>query len=136
MSLSILRLYPLPNDIKKVTSEEIRQGLKKIAKRSVGHKRAQLIIEQARISVGDREALKEAKLYLNQPLDQYVQLSAQLNELEDQALALLEEVPYAKQMQAIKGIGTITVAGILAEGGDLSHYRPPTPHPEFWLAGL
>ncbi len=49
--------------------------------------------------------------------------TAQLNELEDQALALREEVPYAKQMQAIKGIGTITVAGILAEGGDLSHYQ-------------
>ena len=122
-SLSILRLYPLPNDIKKVTSEQIRQGLKKIAKRTVGQKRAQFIIEQARISVGDREALEEAKLYLNQLLDQYEQLSAQLNELEKKALTLLEEIPYAKQMQAIKGIGTVTVAGILAEGGDLSQYR-------------
>jgi transposase len=122
-SLSILRIFPLPNDIKKATTEEIRQGLKKIAKRTVGQKRAQFIIEQARISIGDREAHEEAKLYLNQLLDQYAQLSAQLNELEEKALELLQEIPYAKQMQAIKGIGTVTVAGILAEGGDLSQYR-------------
>ncbi len=122
-SLSILRLFPSPNDIKKLSPEEIKQGLKKIAKRTIGQKRAQLIIEQARISVGDREALQEAKLYLKQLLDQYEQLSAQLNELEEKAFALLEGIPYAKHMQAIKGIGTVTVAGILAEGGDLGHYQ-------------
>lgn len=122
-SLVTLRLFPTPSDVLKHTPEEIRSGWKNHMKRAEGLSRAMTLIEQARHSVGDREALEEAKLFLIQLLDQYEQLSQQLEELEKKALSLLEEVPYAQQMLAIKGIAENTVAGVLAEAGDLSQYQ-------------
>ncbi|WP_420832497.1 transposase [Paenibacillus periandrae] len=38
-------------------------------------------------------------------------------------MSLLKEIPQAQSLLTIKGIGKITIAGILAETGDLSKYR-------------
>ena len=122
-SLVTLRLFPTPSDVLKHTPEQIREQWKKHMKRAEGLKRAEALLDHARNSVGDREALEEAKLFMTYLLDQYEQLSNQLSELEEQALSLLEEIPYTKHMLAIKGIGAITVAGVIAEAGDLSKYQ-------------
>ncbi|WP_241484479.1 IS110 family transposase [Paenibacillus mucilaginosus] len=38
---------------------------------------------------------------------------------------LLTQIPYVQQALAIKGVGRDTIAGFLAEVGDISQYRHP-----------
>ncbi|MDQ0889839.1 transposase [Paenibacillus sp. V4I9] len=42
--------------------------------------------------------------------------------MEQEVIAVLHRIPYAKQMLAIKGINAISLAGILGESGDLSGF--------------
>ncbi|WP_169725413.1 transposase [Alicyclobacillus contaminans] len=59
-------------------------------------------------------------------LSQYDLLQEQLGGLLEQIKQLLERIPEAEQMLSVPGIGVVTVAGFLAEVGDLSssaHWR-------------
>lgn len=123
-SLSVLKVLPTPQEINKLSPEAVSLCLNKHKTvRQISKKSIQLLIEQARHSIGDCEALQEAKLTLQQLLEQYGQVSAQLKEVEQKALKLLEEIPYAQPLLKIRGVGPITVAGILAEAGDISRYH-------------
>jgi transposase len=40
--------------------------------------------------------------------------------VENEIINVLERIPYAKKMLAIKGVNAISLAGVLGESGDLS----------------
>jgi transposase len=42
--------------------------------------------------------------------------------VENEIINVLERIPYAKKMLAIKGVNAISLAGVLGESGDLSGY--------------
>ena len=56
-------------------------------------------------------------------LRQYRMLENELNELECVVENLLKQIPAVSYMLDIKGLGVITIAGIIAETGNLTNYR-------------
>jgi len=72
----------------------------------------------------------ELKLLLNQ----YEWLHSKLKELETKLDELLKQIPHVQQLLAMKGIGRDTIAGFLAEVGDIGQYRHPKQITK--LAGL
>jgi transposase len=48
----------------------------------------------------------------------------QLERVEQEVTNVLQQIPYAMKLLAIKGISEISLAGILGEAGDLSGIRP------------
>lgn len=122
-SLVTLRLFPLPSELRNLSPEEIYARWKPHMKRRASISFAVALVEQAHQSIAKDVAPETVKRSLAFLLDQYEQLSTQLIQLEQEATSLLNEIPQAQRLLSIPGIGTITVAGILAETGDLSMYR-------------
>ncbi|AUJ23544.1 IS110 family transposase [Virgibacillus dokdonensis] len=126
-ALYTLRAFPFPSDIRDKTPEDILAEWKTVVKRGVGIKRAASLVEKAKksIGIGIEIGLRFAKRELHSLLDQYELYADQLEELNQEIKTLLEEIPGAKEMLAIKGLGVTTVAAFFAEVGDLSNYHHP-----------
>lgn len=59
---------------------------------------------------------------MKQLLEEYDLATVQLEAVEQEVTHILMKIPYAEKILAIKGISTITLAGILGESGDLSGF--------------
>jgi transposase len=91
-------------------------------KRHSGERKARALLSLASNSVGSKQAMHAYKLHLKQLLDEYDLACLQLQAVETEIVAVLERIPFAKSMLAVKGISAISLAGILGEAGDLSGF--------------
>ncbi|WP_459874575.1 transposase, partial [Calditerricola satsumensis] len=91
--------------------------------RAVGLSRARQLRASAERSIGLTQGLHAARLALRFWLQEYDLLQQQLNELEQAIGELLQRIPGAAEMMSIPGVSEMTVAGFLAETGDLRQYR-------------
>ncbi|AEM78226.1 IS110 family transposase [Thermoanaerobacter wiegelii] len=121
-ALWVLRNCPFPSMILKLSKEEIAGKLKKATSNRVGMKRAEKLIEAAKRSIGVKEGIKGAQIRLNIYLDELEFLKTQLEAIEKAMEELLKKIDIAEYLLSIPGIGVITVAGFLAEVGDIGNY--------------
>lgn len=121
-AIATLRLFPTPLELSSMKPQEIVSGWKTLMKRQAGLRKAQLLIELAAHSVGTPQALDAYKLHLEQLLEEFDLATAQLERVEKEVTEVLKQIPFARNMLAIKGISEITLAGILGEAGDLSGF--------------
>jgi len=121
-SLATLRLFPTPEELRKLQPQDIIEGWKSLMKRHSGERKARALIALASSSVGSRQATNAYKLHLKQLLDEYDLACRQLKIVEAEIIAVLDRIPFAKSMLAVKGISAISLAGILGEAGDLSGF--------------
>lgn len=70
-SLATLRLFPTPDELKKLAPQDVVKGWKTIMQRQPGDKKAQILIELASHSVGSKQATHAYKLHLMQLLAEY-----------------------------------------------------------------
>lgn len=133
-ALVALKEFPFPQDIERFGEFKIVEIWKKEVKRAVGEKRAKKLVNAARKSVGLKEGIGMARYQLKYLLGQYELLNTQLEEITQEIENLLDEVPGAKEIASMKGIGTVTVAGFFSEVGDVNNYAHPKQIQK--LAGL
>jgi transposase len=124
-ALQILKLNKLPHEIISISNEEILIHVRQVVKRGVGIAKVKELTAVAKTSIGIREGTNMAKLELRTLIDKYELIMGKFEELESNIDHLLDQIPGVKQMMAIKGIGRDTIAGFLAETGDLSNYSHP-----------
>lgn len=124
-ALQILEMNLLPYELAGMNDETILDEMKKGASRAVGLKRVRLLKEAASTSIGIRTGRRMAKRELALLLQEYHELVQELSLLEEELKELIEPIPAAKQMLAMKGVGAMTVAGFFAEVGDLNNYDDP-----------
>lgn len=121
-SLATLRLFPTPAELRDLQPQDLIQKWKTLMKRHCGERKARALIALAERSVGSRQAAQAYKLHLKQLLAEYDLACAQLQDVEHEIVSVLERIPFAKSMLAVKGISAISLAGILGEAGDLSGF--------------
>jgi len=121
-ALATLKLFPLPADLRKLEPADIVSGWRTLMQRHSGFRRAQMLIDLAKRTVGSKQASYAYKLHLKHLLEEYDLASAQLQRIEDEAKSVLERIPYAGKILAISGISSTALAGVLGEAGDLSNY--------------
>jgi len=121
-AIATLRLFPTPDEISSMESLDVMRGWKSLMKRQPGPKKAQLLINLAKSSIGTRQALDAYKFHLEQLLEEYDLAAKQLERVEQQVKDVLNKIPFAKKLLMIKGISEISLAGILGESGDLSGF--------------
>jgi len=120
--LATLRLFPTPEELCNLQPPDILRGWKTFMKRHSGEQKAKALLSLACRSVGSKQASHAYKLHLKQLLDEYDLASQQLQTVELEIIAVLDRIPFAKSMLAVKGISAVSLAGILGEAGDLSGY--------------
>lgn len=121
-SLATLQLFPLPADLKGQSAQEIYAAWKPIMRRRGSYSFAVALQEWAHHSVGATTGSVQAKQSLAFLLAQYHSHEDYLTQLELEMLTLLQEIPQAIPILAIPGMGTVLVASILSETGDLGGY--------------
>ena len=131
--LTVLESAPLPQDVLRLGPEGVNQLWRDKKLRAVGMKRALTLVEAAHNSIGlpgGNCARMEIQLLLEDFRTKQSQLEKITEVLEEETL----RVPYAEKLLAIKGVGLITVAGFLAEVGDIRRFDSPKQIQK--LAGL
>lgn len=124
---AILTLEKLgtPDNIVKNSPDEIVGIWREDVKRAVGIKKAQKLIETAGSSVGVKQGLKMAEYEIRLLLREYREVRTILDDIEKQLEELVLSIPGAIRFLEVKGIGVKTVAGFLAEIGDIQRFSHP-----------
>ena len=132
--MMILKQAPLPEDILTLGVEGVNQIWRDAKMRAVGKKRAQILIEAARHSVGAKEGSMAARMEIRMLLEDYESRNNRLQEVMALIEELVKQIPMAEKLMDIKGVGIKTVSGFLAEVGDASRFSNPKELQK--LAGL
>jgi transposase len=130
----ILNKYTTPDKIgtlgKEVLGEEMRT-------RSMGKLRikdAELLIDLAQKTVGIKEGVAGIALDIKHIIAQLDVVEKFIAEIEAEMSLTLERIPTSTRLLSIKGLGVVSVAGLIGEVGDFSKFRT---QPEIIkLAGL
>lgn len=118
-----LKTFPLPSMIVELGEIKVLEIWKKEIKQGVGKKRAQKLFEVALKSVGCTEGLKIGLKELQYLLREYAMYFEQLEEIKKEMETLITQIPGAKAILEIKGMGLVTTTSIIAEIGDISRFE-------------
>lgn len=133
-SLLLLEHTGLPENMVRIGAEGINKIWRDAKIRGVGLKRAKTLVATAKHSIGQKEGVNGARAELKVLLEDYALKRRQYEELWKQIQELCAKMPETKLLLAIKGIGLTTVAGFLAEVGDIRRFD--SPKEVIKLAGL
>lgn len=133
-SMALLHQAPLPSDLLALGADGINQIWRKMKLRAVGKKRSQRALEVAKSSIGYKEGTEAARMELKLLLEDYDAKRRQYDEIMARVELLCAQIPEVEQLLKIKGLGLVTIAGILAETGDLRRFDSPRQVQK--LAGL
>lgn len=120
-SLHILYHYPFPEDLKKLGTEKILVEFRKVVKRGLGQKRAESLYQAAINSIGI-PANNSAKMKIRLYLDEFQLLIQQMKTVEQSMAEQLTMTGIGNYILSIKGLGIVTVAGLLGELGDPARF--------------
>ena len=133
-SMLVLREACTPQAILKLGPEGINQIWRNAKMRAVGIKRAKTLCNAAEKSIGQCNGMQAAEYEMSLLLADYDYKMAQYNATIAEMERLCQQIPESEKLLATKGIGLITVAGFLAEVGDLRRFESPRQIQK--LAGL
>lgn len=125
-SLATLRAFPLPDDLKTKSVEQViegwyEQGMRRAAG-ATGIAKASELLLIAKRSIGESRALEEARQDIQRLLEEYERTIQILEEIQVTIEQLLGEIPVAKSLLSIPGIGKMTIAVLLGCAGDPRNY--------------
>ncbi len=120
--LMILKRAAIPDDIVKLGVEGIQRIWKDAKLRGSGRKKAMQIVTAATNSIGLKEGLEEAKMELLDLIEDYELQMKRIERVNDLIKNLCSKIKYVDKLLEIKGIGITTVAGFIAEVGDITRF--------------
>jgi transposase len=130
----LLRHYPTPQDLVECGPEALALILRQVSHGKLGRERAQALYEAARDSVGIGEGQKEIVFEIQEILSWIDSSEEFITKVEQEMGNRLEQIPYSPLLLSVKGIGEVTVAGLIGEIGDFRQFHT---NPEILkLAGL
>jgi transposase len=119
----LLRHHPTPQDIMKCGFETLASILKRVSRGKLGRVRAQALYEAAGESVGLQEGKKGILLEMGEILSSLEACNRFIEKLEEEMVRYLQEIPYSDSLLSVKGIGKVTVAGLIGEVGDFRQFH-------------
>lgn len=124
--LAVLERAPLPKDVVALGVNGIRKLWhdKKMRGRGVTEDRAKILVEAAHNSIGlEGGAGTRSELYML--LEEHRLWISQLEAVEKALSEAVLKVDHVENLLAIKGVGSITIAGFIAEVGDVRRFKSP-----------
>ena len=113
VGMLVLKTAPTPEEIIKLGVDGVIQIWKEAKLRGNGHKKAMLIVNAASQSIGLTEGLEEARMEIQDLIEDYELQMKRLEKVNSLIENLCKQIKYVDKLLEIKGIGIITVAGLL-----------------------
>ena len=114
--------FPEYKDAFGLGTEGMKQIWHEAKLRGRGYVNAPSILEYARKSVGVKDGADASRQAVKWFVSRIIELDEQLSDIENQLNQRCNEIPYAKNILAISGIGENILSGIFAEMGDISRF--------------
>ncbi len=122
--LLVLENAPLPEDILTLGTAGLNELWRKSKVKAVGIKKAMSLYEAAQNSVGCHGG-NRARLELRLLLADYRIKTEQYAQIMTEVEKLVEQIPNAEKLMKINGVGLATIAGFVAEVGDIGRFQSP-----------
>jgi transposase len=122
-SLYLLKNHPSPEEIVELGFENLQVILKKISCGKFKHRQAKALFEAARNTTGIDEGRKSLLTEISHLVSCIEHESQFMDHLENQMSQYLNQIPYSQSILSIKGIGEVTVAGLIGEVGDFGQFK-------------
>ena len=100
--MMILKVAPLPEDIKALGVEGVNRIWREAKLKAVGLKRAKALVYAAEHSIGNQEGSTAAKLEIRMLLEDYESRAKRLGEIMELIESLVKKIPMAEKMMKIK----------------------------------
>lgn len=122
-SLAVLKQFPFPEDINNVTREELIAVMSNATHKRVGKAKAAELINAAQDSIGIQEGLNSARLQMASLVQMLEHLMAEDVQIVEKTKDMLDQIPYAKILLTIPGMGPKLTAAIISEIGDIIRFK-------------
>jgi transposase len=133
-ALHILKKYTTLDTIGELSKEMLGEEMRKKSWGRFGIKDAEALINHAKNTVGIKEGVTGLALDIRHILMQLEMIDGFIAEIELEMEKVLKRIPYSSRLLSIKGLGTVTVAGLIGEVGDFMKFG--TQSEIMKLAGL
>lgn len=130
----LLRHYPTPQAMLQCGVDELSSVMRRVSCGKLGRQRAEALHEAASRTVGIEEGQRSIVLEIEEILLGIEREQCFIAKLEREMCRLLEQIPYSRSILSVKGIKTVTAAGLIGEVGDFRKFR--TVSELLKLAGL
>jgi len=121
-SRHLLEIASTPQAILALGCDELTRILRRVSHGRLAEKRAQALYVAASESVGLVAGQKGMVAELEQLLQLIALCESSIAQLEQQLAEELKAVPYSRCLLSIKGVGVVTVAGLIGEVGEFSNF--------------
>jgi len=111
-----------PESIISLGLESLWDIMKKVGRGKLKRDQAVKLFQAAQISIGIKEGVQSKLLEIQHLLSQIARENQFIEELESKMAEYLAKIPYSQFILSIKGLGTVTVAGLIGEFGDLRKF--------------
>jgi transposase len=130
----LIKNYLDPDSIVSIGIETLGNVVRKISRGKIGLDRAEKLYHAAKESVGITDGKESVLLETSHLVSNIENENRYIEGLEEQMIVYLEQISYSHSILSIKGIGNITVAGLIGEVGDFRRFK--TISEVMKLAGL
>ena len=114
--------------------DRLGEEMRKRSRGKFGIQDADLLISLARDTIGVKEGVAGIAMDIQHILVQLDAADGFIEEIESEMEVTLTRIPYSARILSMKGLGTVTVAGLIGEVGDFTKFR--TQSEIMKLAGL
>ena len=122
-AIYLVQHHTTPERIVNLGLESLTAILKKVSRGRLGQERANALFEAAQKSVGIDEGKQSIILEIGHLISNIEKQSQFIEKLEQEMGYYLEQIPYSRSILSIKGIGNVTVAGLIGEVGDFKKFH-------------
>ena len=133
-AMYLIKNHPTPEIVSSVGLESLTDSLRKVSRGKLTQGRIKELFEAAKQSIGINEGKESILMEIEHLVSAIENENRFIDDLENQMAHHLDQIPYSHCMLSIKGIGLITVAGLIGEVGDFKKFN--TISEMMKLAGL
>ena len=118
----LLNHHRVPESIVALGVDDLTRVMEKISRGRLSRQRAQQLFKAAESSVGIVEGKQSIVLEIEHLNAMIANADGFIASLEKQMVFYLQQIPYSGSLFSIKGLGVVTVAGLICEVGDFKKF--------------
>ena len=119
----LLKQYLTPMAISVLDKDELGAEMRKKSRGKFKEQHAERLISFAKNTVGIKEGVLGISMDIQHILIQLEMLNTLIAEIESEMETALGRIPYSSKLLSIKGLGVVSVAGIIGEVGDFKKFQ-------------
>ena len=117
-----IKHFTTPEKIFALGLDSVGQILKKVSRGKLGQDRAKQLHDAAENSIGISEGKQSIVFEIEHLIGRIEAEDQFIDRLETQMCVYLQQIPYSQNILSIKGLGEVTVAGLIGEVADFNKF--------------